>query len=427
MTSLQAWQHLAAHHPGWGQPVNRLCSADFKALGQEPRLMTKFDSRASRPEPLKAHDLFLLPEKNGEYLVLRAEGYCDLKWPRPEQIENVDARFPFALDSLRGAQSEMSHLDRLFLAGVIGDVVGVKARAEVLATIRGRRFAPPFGFRVGSLGAFRADRIQYEVDQGYETENEILLFEAKTTTPADFLIRQLFFPFKVFSAQSNKKIRPFFFNFNATSGVYSFFEYHFSDPNDLCSIEIKPASERHFRIHFDESRAPLSLGHWLARTPLPAQGASWEVPQADDFSKVMEFPLHVAGGCTDAGLIAGAFDFSPRQSSYYRRASEQMGLVCGYELTDAGRDFLSLSPREREGNLIRALLQQPVVRVAIESALGRADHRVCGRDIAASIRANSHIQGDTVARRALTVRSWLRWLQTTLGELRVGDVVLKVD
>lgn len=425
MTSRQAWQHLGAHALDLTRPVNRLSAKDFKDLGQEPRLMTKFDSRASRPQVLADNDLFLLPEKNGEYLVLRAEGYCDLKWPHANQIENAPAHFPFALDSLRGAQSEMSHLDRLFLAGVIGDVVGAASRSDVLATIRGRRFAPRFEFSVGSLGRFSADKIQYEVDQGYETESEILLFEAKTTTPADFLIRQLFFPFKVFSAQSNKKIRPFFFNFNATSGVYSFFEYRFDNAADYCSIE--PVSERHLRVHFEDVSAPQSLGDWLRRTSSPPENASWEVPQADDFAKVMEFPFHVARGCTDAGLIAGAFDFSPRQSSYYRRASEQMGLVRGFEVTDAGRDFLALAPPEREAAMIRVLLQQPLVRAAIQSAMNRGDHRICTRDIARLIEGNSHISGDTVARRALTVRSWLRWLETTLGELRVGNVVLTLD
>lgn len=424
MTSREAWQHLAANRLRLDESVNRLCAADFKKLGQEPRLMTKFDSRASRPLPLAQHDLFLLPEKNGEYLVLRAEGYCDLQWPAPQNVQNQSARFPFALDSLRGAQSEMSHLDRLFLAGVISDVVGVRARSDVLATIRGRRFAPPFDFRVGDLGPFRADKIQYEVDQGYETEDEILLFEAKTTTPADFLVRQLFFPFKVFRSLSAKKIRLFFFNCNATSGVYSFFEYRFGDEHNYCSIE--PVAARHVRVHFDDQHAPLSLGDWMRTSVAPATG-NWEIPQADDFVKVMEFPLHVERGCTDAGLIAGAFDFSPRQSFYYRRASEQMGLVHGFQVTQAGRDFLALPPAEREGEMIRVLLLQPVVRAAIDLALGRADHRICARDIAGLIKVHSHISGDTIGRRALTVRSWLRWLETTLGELRVGNAVLKLD
>lgn len=421
MTSTQAWQTLAATRLDLSEPVNRLASADFKALGMEPRLMTKFDSRASRPEVLASNGLFLLPETNGSYLVLRAEGYCDLAWPHSSQVEEVEAHFPLAFDSLRGARSEMSHLDRLFLAGVIQQVIGTR---DVWATIRGRRFAPPFDFRVGDLGRFCANGIQYEVDQGYESEHEIVLFEAKNTTPADFLVRQLFFPFKVFSALSQKRIRLFFFNFNATTGVYSFFEYRFEDPAQYTSIQALACL--HLRVRFGETEAPSTLGDWLHRTTQRSE-ATWEIPQADDFSKVMEFALRVESGCTDTGLIAGAFDFSARQSSYYRRASEQIGLIDGYALTDAGRDFVALPAQKREERMIRALLELPVAREAVRTALARPDRRICLSDIEASIARNSVLNGSTIGRRAQTVRSWLRWLQTTLGELRVGNVVLSLD
>ncbi len=421
MTRDQAWKQIVASNLiDLSRPVNRLCSADFKALGQEPRLMTKFDARGARPEALRENGLFLLPETNGSYLLLREDGYCDLPPIKSADVEDFDAKFPFPLVSLRDATSEMSQLDRLFQCKLIEQIIGTD---EIFATIRGRRFAPHFDYRVGDLGEFSARGIQYEVDQGYETRDEIILFEAKNTTPQDFLIRQIYFPYRVYLERFGKRVRLFFFNYNGTSGVNSFHEYRFADPQQYRSIEV--CSSQHFRVHFPENK-PRTLGEWLKITPVVATTQPWEVPQADDFAKVIDFPLQVSAGCDDSGKIAGAFDFSERQSSYYRRAAEQMGLIQGYNLTDEGRAYIELSAGERQEKMIANLLRQPVIRCALESAL-KGDGTINKAAVAASIDKHTSLTGDTVPRRAISVISWLRWLETTLGELRAGNRVLRLE
>lgn len=425
MTRDQAWaQIIASPLVNLNLAVNRLTSAHFKALGQEPRLMTKFDARGARPKALRDHDLFLLPETNGSYLLLREDGYCDLPTPKASEISDFEARFPFPLVSLRDATSEMSQLDRLFQCKLIERIIGTD---QIFATIRGRRFAPHFDYSVGKLGPFAASGIQYEIDQGYETRDEIILFEAKNTIPDNFLIRQVYFPFRVYLNRFGKRIRLFFFNYNATNGVNSFYEYHFTDPLQYRSIEIRQS--HHFRVQFPDLEKPRTLGDWLQKVPLAPITEKWEIPQADDFSKIIEFPLQVAAGFNDSGLMAGAFDFAERQSSYYRRANEQLGLVHlesgRYCLTEAGRHYIELSAFERQEKMIANLLQQPVVRFALEAARENPQHAIELEAIENSIAQFSDLSGQTVARRALTVRAWLRWLETALGELRIGNVVLK--
>lgn len=429
MTRDQAWsQIIGSSLIDLSQPVNRIASADFKALGQEPRLMTKFDARGSRPQSLRDNGLFLLPETNGSYLLLKEDGYCDLPTPKNSEVESVDAQFPFPLVSLRDATSEMSQLDRLFQCGLIQEVVKPK-KDKIFATIRGRRFAPHFDYYVGRLGQFSARGIQYEVDQGYETEDEIVLFEAKNTTPDNFLIRQLYFPYRVYLNRFGKKVRNFFFNYNAVSGLHSFYECTFEDPNQYRSIKF--TSSRHFRVRFPDVEKPKTLGDWLNKVPFVASPALWEIPQADDFSKIIEFPLQVAAGHNDSGLIASAFDFVERQSSYYRRASEQMGLIRSengrYCLTNEGQQYTELSASERQEQMITMLLQQPVVRHAIENALRTSSLQINLSDIEDSIAQNSALSGQTVHRRAQTVRCWLRWLETSLGQLNIGGKALRVN
>ncbi len=44
----------------------------------EPRILCKQDSRENRPDCFVAHNLFILPVKNGIYNLIQGEGYVDI-------------------------------------------------------------------------------------------------------------------------------------------------------------------------------------------------------------------------------------------------------------------------------------------------------------------------------------------------------------
>ena len=244
MTRDQAWKQIVASPLiDLSRPINRLCSADFKALGQEPRLMTKFDARGARPEALRENGLFLLPETNGSYLLLREDGYCDLPTVKGENIEEFEAKFPFPLVSLRDATSEMSQLDRLFQCKLIERIIGTD---EIYATIRGAPFRAAFQLSRWRTGrVFGAPAFNTKLTRATKRATKSSCSRAKNTTPQDFLIRQIYFPYRVYLDRFGKRVRLFFFNYSATSGVNSFYEYRFADPRQYRSIEV--CSSQHFR------------------------------------------------------------------------------------------------------------------------------------------------------------------------------------
>ena len=47
--------------------------------GREPRLMTKFDTRASRPQVLRDAGITILAVENGRYALVQADGYKDVE------------------------------------------------------------------------------------------------------------------------------------------------------------------------------------------------------------------------------------------------------------------------------------------------------------------------------------------------------------
>lgn len=72
---------------------------DFTETGEkEVRILCKQDNRENRPQVFKDNNLFLLPVKNGEYVIVKGEGYIDI--PMVDAIEEVHmSKLDFQLDT----------------------------------------------------------------------------------------------------------------------------------------------------------------------------------------------------------------------------------------------------------------------------------------------------------------------------------------
>jgi hypothetical protein len=145
------------------------------------------------------------------------------------------------------------------------------------------------------------------------------------------------------------------------------------------------------------------------------------VPQADSFWRVAEIPLLIEQGINTSIKVAAHYDFAPRQSSYYRQASEFLGLVMLekktniYRLTDLGCEYVNRCADERRQLLAGILAEFPPMRATLELS-AKAGDRGIGRDeIAALLSRHSTIGKSTPFRRAATLLSWLQWLQKATG------------
>ena len=115
-------------------------------------------------------------------------------------------------------------------------------------------------------------------------------------------------------------------------------------------------------VQRDESLAKYLLS---LRTNVRPLKNKKEIPQADDVNKISEFPLRVSEGYDTADKIKHEFGFVNRQSSYYRHASEILGLVSRdkrwrYKLTDIGEEYLRLSSQQKSRYLCKLLLEFPI-------------------------------------------------------------------
>lgn len=213
------------------QMIKTSCQ-DFSKTGEkEVRILCKQDHREKVPTIMAENGLFLLPIKNGKYVIVKGEGYFDI----PEittSAKGYQSKISFELETSKVGNSEMQHLDFAYASSIIRTFF--KDDSLVL-TIRGRKYTPKFSFYVGKQ-KITTESVQTEVDAGYEGKDKIVLVEAKNARTSNTIIRQLFYPFRQWSEYTSKQVYLVFFEKRGTK--YMLWQYSFKDKNNYNSIEL---------------------------------------------------------------------------------------------------------------------------------------------------------------------------------------------
>jgi hypothetical protein len=416
-----AWEKLVQERVDISSDLVVLTKKDIESsTGNELRLMAKMDSSKDVPAALRRHGYFILPIKNGEYALVRGNGFHKLEsLPDPPTV--FRPQLDFELVTLNVGDSEMQHLDYCYNIGLFERFAGVTGLRQ---TIRGRKRLPAIDFTVGQVGPIHVKAgVQVEVDSGCEGRDDIVLIEAKVGQPPDFIIRQLFYPYRKWRIEiPAKQVRPWFFCSEEVSGrrLYKFWEYEFADDAQYRSLRLT----RGENFLVEPARQRLTVEELLrAHVRRRADAQLWDVPQADSFWRVAEIPLLVEQGFDTSVKVAGHYKFDPRQSSYYRQAAEFLGLVClekgnRYALTDLGREYVSRPADERRQLLAGLLAHFPPMRAALELSAKSGECGIGRGEIAKLIERRSAIGKSTPSRRAATLLAWLRWLQTATGAVQ---------
>lgn len=391
-------------------------SADeIKAISAaEPRIMAKMDSSADLPDVFKRNGYFLLPVKNGEYAIVRGNGFHVLE-AQGTQINHV-SRIKFNLTTAGRGSSEMQYLDYSFNSGALESILGI---SPLYQSIRGREYSKQFNFKVNKT-ELSVGSVQLEVDSGLEGEDSIVLIEAKVKTPEDFIIRQLFYPYNHFKIVSpDKKIIPVFFTYEPTSKLYSFWIYEFTDPANYNSIRLKEVRSLTISTEGELELVDIKPKGIIAYKDL--------VPQANDLNKVIELVFKVSEGINHYKNVAEYFEFDERQSSYYREAAEALGLVVSekgiYQLTEAGKQLVSLPVEKRNLFMVELLSDFDLVKDGLNTL--KDEGQLTQADIEESIKQRSSLTGTTVPRRAASLSSWFKWIAETTGLFVFEDGIFR--
>lgn len=416
-SSFQYWDRIfTAKNLDVSRDLHFITADEIKAItGAEPRILAKMDSSSALPPVFKRNGYFLLPVKNGEYAIVRGEGFHRLE----ATVAPIDhtSRIKFHLTTAARGKSEMQYLDYSFNAGALEAAVGI---SPLYQSIRGREYSRQFKFFVNKT-LLNVSSIQLEVDSGLEGEDSIVLLEAKMDIPEDFIIRQLFYPYNHFRLVSPKKrIVPVFFTYSPKGQMYKFWIYGFTDPENYNSIQLKETKAITISTAQEISLADIKPTGMVKYKHL--------IPQANDLNKVVELTFKVSEGINNYKDVAEYFGFDERQSSYYREAAEAVGLATReggkYSLTETGKLLISLPVEKRNLFVVGLVSDFDLVKLSLD--LLRKSGRLARTDIETLIGENSRLSGSTVPRRAGSLVAWLRWIGEATGSFVEDDRVFRV-
>ena len=388
-------------------------TADQIRVYKEPRLMAKFDFSRQLPKIFKDNQLGILPIKNGEYVIGKFNLFERLSNTNYENVEIKKVVLPSFIETIDpdNIYSESNALMVANLSGMFEDTFG-----EVLyETIQGKMRTNTFNFNIYSSDIennIEVNGAAIEIDGGYESESNVILVEAKNSMPEDFVIRQLYYPYRHWSSRVMKNIIPVFFVYD--NGVYNLFIYEFENLynyNSLKLIDIKrymlsnESSDIIKRKLFEK----IKLNDELPQSEVP-------LPQADSFSKVIGTLELFNNGLTTASEVAEELEFDNRQGKYYIDALRYLGLVDKddnfgrYKLNPS--DFVLLNYHVKSGNkeLIAFILKHKpyydVYKYYLEN--NELPNKQYVKDIIRKYIPD--MAEETINRRASTIRGWIQWI-----------------
>ncbi len=385
---------------------------------RESRLMTKFDHEVNLPKIFKKNGLNILPISRGSYIIGHFLNYSKINYQINDNL--VYKSFPSFIESINynNLYSESAALNCANITGIIEDLINEKP----YLTVSGRMTTDTFKFNIDSIKKravnINVDRAQIEIDGGYESKNYFLLIEAKNITVEDFLIRQLYYPYRYWQSQLKKQVVPVFMTFS--NDIFSFFIYKFKAENEYNSLEL--VEQRHYSIETEKVILDDIFNIFRRIKIVPEPEVPF--PQADSFYRVIDFlSLLFNEDMTKEELALNyEFDIHKRQFDYYTNAALYLGLVEKYNVEDTGETTFTLSKRgrfimnkpRREKILLLAesILEHEVYQKAMSIFFQKS--RVPKKSEIVEIMKNCYLYNveslNTIERRAQTVLKWIEWI-----------------
>lgn len=386
---------------------------------KEPRLMTNFDTQESLPGILMKHHLAILPVTRGKYAI----GEFSLYQPIPDskldikQITGAQIPDYYETININDIRSEANAINVMGIAGILDDFL---EEEHMIQTVSGRMSSEYFTFNVSTLKG-RCQTItvansQVEIDGGFENPNVFAIIEGKNVVHSDFLVRQLYYPTRLWRSKIAKPIRPVFMVYS--NNIFRLMEYEFTDINLYNSIKL--AKERRYSLEDIQIALDDIVSVYKATKVKPEPNVTFI--QADSFNKVISLVEHLNDGPLSTLEIADLFGFKERQSDYYYNAAKYLGLAekrkndegVKVYITTLGKKLLKLTYKKRQLEYIRLIFEHRVFNEMFDIVVRTGevpDKAYIGKRILAL-----NLCDKSFERRASSVRGWLFWILNLISE-----------
>jgi hypothetical protein len=387
---------------------------------RESRLMAKFDHSVNLPDIFRDNHLSILPISRSKYVIGKFATHLKVEYD--SETELTPFEFPAEIESIdyKNLYSESSALHCAFNIGIIDDLVGEKTAY----TVSGRMSTESFDFNIiNSLAnepySIKVENSQCEIDAGFESENYFLLIESKKDLIEDFLIRQLYYPYRLWSKRITKKVIPVLMTYY--NDIFSFFIYEFSNDKDYNSLQL--ITQKNYTIAPEEiQRSDVAR---VFNNIKVIEEQKVPLPQANKFERIVYLLSLLLERDLTTDDITENYKFDRRQTDYYTNAGLYIGLIEKdksslkkpiFRLTSEGRSILHKRPKFKYLDLINKILEKKVFYLVFELTLKQGE--IPPEDAICKIISENRpdINDTTIKRRKSTVQGWISWILSQIKD-----------
>ncbi len=380
---------------------------------REARLMTKFDNSESIPEILKKNKLSILPITSNSYMIAKFETYKKFE-KHPNEIEQVEPLSYIESIDYNNITSEAIALNCAYFTKILSNFLG---EDELYPTVSGKMGSGNFSFCIGQINDedklnVEVENSRIEIDGGYEGINSLAIIEAKNIVSDDFLVRQLYYPYRLWRTKVAKNVRPIYVVYS--NGIFTLYEYKFKDDNEYSSIELvrcKRYSIEETDINLDTIKELIDNVKEFELEP------KISFPQANSFERVINLCELLQDSVREKQEITEFYEFVDRQTNYYTDAARYLGLVDKskngkYDLSDKGKKILSLNYKSRQIEFAKLIISHRPFYETIKYYFKNLKMPSTQEIVYWMKESNVYNVGseDTYIRRASTIRAWIKWI-----------------
>ena len=381
---------------------------------REPRLMVKFDHTSDLPKLFTDNKLAILPVTRGDYVISHFDAYHKfetaskpiVRMSLPPHIQSLDYYH---------ISSEAIALNCAIASGMIADFLEDE---ELLATVSGRMSSGIFDFEIRDTQynsrEVHVENSQIEIDAAYEGVRYLSIFEAKRELSEDFLIRQLYYPFRLWHSRVSKIVKPVFLVYS--NSIYRFYEYDFQKENYYNSLRLV----KQVNYSLEDTAITSADIQSILDSVIYVDEPAIPFPQANKFERVINICELVNTQELNRADVTKQYAFDARQTNYYTDAARYLGLVEKrieygtpiYKITNLGKRILNLNFKQRQLAFANCILQHKVFHKTLCWYFRNGCMPTDDKIVEIMRRSNLFSMGmdSTYYRRASTVKGWINWI-----------------
>lgn len=382
---------------------------------REARLMTKFDHKTNLPKIFLDNKLSILPITRGSYVISQFEAYKNFEDINGE-INRVN--FPEHIVSIDydNITSEATAINFAYVSGILRDFTEDEA---LVPTVSGRMSSKIFDFNIQNRVTNNKMPItvinsQIEIDGGYEGIQSLALIEAKNSISSDFLVRQLYYPYRLWSSNIHKQVKPIFLVYS--NGIYNLYEYKFEDDNNYNSLYL--VKQKNYSIEAGDITLDDIINVYKDIEVIPEPEIPF--PQANSFKRIINLCELLYQNNMTKDDITMNYDFDPRQTNYYTDAARYLGVVnkkrekgnIEFFLNDEGQAIFKLRYKARQLKFVEMILKHKPFYDAFTKCLNSGE--IPSKNEVVRIMESTSVYGisseNTYGRRASSITGWLNWI-----------------